>query len=429
MAMSEDKFQVIIIGAGLAGSSAAYLLAKEGIEVMVVERGSEPGSKNMTGGRLYTYALEKLMPDKWREAPFEREITREMLMMMTANDSLSIDSLFPTMNQQSYSVLRARFDPWLAQQAEEEGAMFVTGTTVDGLIIRDGKVCGIKTGEEEIEADLVISAEGVNAIVAERAGLIQPIDVKNIAVGVKYVYQLSEDQINARFNTESGKGTAMLCAGECTKGISGGAFLYTNKESISLGLVIDSNGWKKSKYPLADVAEEFKQHPAIARYIEGGELIEYSAHLIPEGGINSLPQLFTDGFILTGDAAGLVVNRGFTVRGMDYAILSGIAAATTAIEAIHANDYSKNFLKRYESQLEPLVLKDLKTFKNSHDYIGHSEHLFTTYPEVATRLMKNLYAVDGNSAKSAMGTVKESIKGKIPILSVLRDAIKGGKAL
>lgn len=427
--MSEDKFQVIIIGAGLAGAAAAYRLAKAGVEVMVVDRGSEPGAKNMTGGRLYTHALEKLMPDSWKGAPLERDITREMIMMMTPQSSMSIDSLFPTMNQHSYSVLRGRFDPWLAAKAEEEGAMIIPGTTVDALIIRDGKVCGIRTGEEELEADLVISAEGVNAIVAERAGLIKPIDVKDIAVGVKYVYQLSEKIINERFNTESGKGAALLCAGECTKGISGGAFLYTNKESISLGLVIDSNGWKKSKLPIADIAEEFKQHPAIARYIEGGELIEYSAHLIPEGGINSLPQLFQDGFLITGDAAGLVVNRGFTVRGMDYAILSGIAAAETAIEAIEANNYSKSFLKKYEDKLGQVVLKDLQTFKHSHDYIGHSQHLFTTYPEIATGLMKNLYSVDGGPAKSVVGLVKDSIKGKMPVLSVLKDAIKGGKAL
>ncbi|WP_019240291.1 MULTISPECIES: FAD-dependent oxidoreductase [Bacillus] len=426
--MAEDKFQVIIIGAGVAGSSAAYRLAKAGVEVMVVERGSEPGSKNMTGGRLYTHALEQLMPNEWREAPLEREITREMMMMMTAENSMSIDSLFPSMNQQSYSVLRAKFDPWLAAKAEEEGAMIIPGTTVDGLIIRDGKVCGIKTGEEEIEADLVISAEGVNAIVAERAGLIKTPDVKDMAVGVKYVYQLSEDIINERFNTESGKGTALLCAGDCTKGISGGAFLYTNEDSISVGLVVDSNGWKKSKLPLADIAEEFKMHPAISRYIEGGELIEYSAHVIPEGGIHSIPPLCKNGFMITGDAAGLVVNRGFTVRGMDYAILSGIAAAETAIEAIEANDYSSNFLNRYESKLE-LVLKDLKTFKNSHDYIGHSQHLFTTYPDLATSLMKNLYSVDSNPTPSVMNVVKQSIKGKVPIFSVVKDAIKGGKAL
>lgn len=427
--MSDDKFQVIVIGAGLAGSAAAYYLAKAGIEVMVVDRGESPGAKNMTGGRLYTHALEKLMPDGWGNAPLEREITREVIMMMTSEDSLSIDSLIPGLSQKSYSVLRAKLDPWLAEKAEEEGAMIIPGSTVEGLIIRDGKVCGIKTGGEEIEADLVISAEGVNAIVAERAGLIKPVNVKDVAVCLKYVYQLTEEKINDRFNTNSRQGTAMLCAGECTKGISGGAFLYTNKDSISVGLVVDSNGWKNSKWPLASIGEEFKQHPAIARYLKGGELIEYSAHLVPEGGYASIPQLYHNGFLIAGDAAGLVVNRGFTVRGMDYAILSGIAAAETAVEAIKVNNFSKNVLKQYENRLEELVLKDLRTFKNSHDYIAHTQHMFTTYPKVATNIMKGLYAVDGTPAKSVMGVTKESIKGKIPIFSVMKDVIKGGKSL
>lgn len=427
--MSEEKFQVIVIGAGVAGSAAAYRLAKAGMEVVVVERGSQPGAKNMTGGRLYTHALEKLMPDEWTEAPLERDITREVIMMMTEEDSMSIDSLLPGVSQRSYSVLRARLDAWLAEKAEEAGAMIIPGSTVDGLIIRDGKVCGIKTGEEELEADLVISAEGVNAIVAERAGLIKPVSVKDVAVCLKYVYQLTEEKINDRFNTESGKGTAMLCAGECSKGVSGGAFLYTNKDSISVGLVLDSVGWKKSKLSIADLGEEFKQHPAIARYLKGAELIEYSGHLVPEGGFNSIPQLYSDGFMVAGDAAGLVVNRGFTVRGMDYAILSGIAAADTAIEALEANNFSKSFLRRYESKLEKVVLKDLKTFRNSHNYIGHTQHMFTTYPELATGIMKQLYTVDSNPTDSVLTVLKGSIKGKVPLFSVLKDAIKGGKAL
>lgn len=427
--MAEEKFQVIVIGAGVAGSAAAYRLAQAGREVLVVDKGKTPGAKNMTGGRLYTYALEELMPGEWADAPLEREVTREIMMMMTPEDSVALDSTFGSLNKQSYTVLRARLDAWLAAKAEEAGAMIIPGSMVDGLIIRDGKVAGIRTGDEELEADLVISAEGANATVAERAGLIRPVDVKDVAVGVKHVIKLSEDVINERFNTTSGKGVAMLCVGECNRGVSGGAFLYTNKDSISLGLVVDSLSWKKSKYPLADVAESLKQHPAIARYIEGGELIEYSAHLIPEGGYKSLPQLYADGFLLAGDAAGFVVNRGFTVRGMDYAILSGIAAAETADEAIEAGVYSRSVLKNYETRLQKMVLKDLKAFKNSHDYIAHTRHVYTTYPKIAADLMKNIYNVDGRPAKLVTGLVKQTIAGKLPYFDVLKDIVKGGRSL
>jgi electron transfer flavoprotein-quinone oxidoreductase len=427
--LADEKFQVIIIGAGLAGSAAAYRLAKAGREVLVVDRGRTPGAKNMTGGRLYTYALNELMPGEWADAPLEREVTREIVMMMTLENSVAIDSSFGSMNQLSYTVLRAKLDEWLASKAEEAGAMLVPGSTVDGLIMRDGKVAGVKIGDEELEADLVISAEGVNAIVAERAGLIKPVDVKNVAVGVKHVFKLSETIINERFNTVSGKGTAMFCVGECTKGVSGGAFLYTNTDTISLGLVVDSQTWKNSKLPLADIVEELKQHPAIARYIEGGELAEYSAHLIPEGGIKALPQLYADGFLLAGDAAGLVVNSGFTVRGMDYAILSGIAAAETANEAIEAGVYSKEMLKSYENKLQQRVLKDLQTFKKAHDYMVHTPHVFTTYPMLAAELMKNIYTIDGTPSKRVLGIARETVAGKLPYFDVMKDLVKGAGSL
>ncbi|TEB09112.1 Electron transfer flavoprotein-ubiquinone oxidoreductase [Pelotomaculum propionicicum] len=427
--MSEEKFQVIIIGAGVAGSAAAYTLAKAGREVLVVDKGRAPGAKNMTGGRLYTYALKELMPEEWAEAPLEREVTREIMMMMTPADSVAVDSTFGSVNQQSYTVLRARLDAWLAEKAEEAGAMMVPGSTVDGLIIRDGKVAGIKTGDEELEADLVISAEGANATVAERAGLIRPVELKDVAIGVKHVIKLSEEIINERFNTVSGKGAAVMCVGECSKGVSGGAFLYTNKDSISLGLVVDSQSWKNSRLPLADIAEELKRHPALARYIEGGDLVEYSAHLIPEGGFKSLPQLYADGFLLAGDAAGFVVNRGFTVRGMDYAMLSGIAAAETANEAIEAGVYSRSILKSYESRLQQRVLKDLALFRNSHDYITRTRHVYKTYPRLAADLMRNIYNVDGSPAKLVSGLVKKTISGRVPYFDVLKDMFKGGRSL
>ena len=427
--MADEKSQVVIIGAGLAGSAAAYRLAKAGREVLVIEKGETPGAKNVTGGRLYTYALEALMPGEWSDAPLEREVNREILMMMTADDAFAVDTTFSSIKQQSYSVLRAKLDAWLAAKAEEAGAMMIPGSTVTGLIVRDGKVCGVKIDEEEFEADIVISAEGVNALCAERSGLIRTASPKDMAVGFKYVYQLPEQVINDRFNCESGKGVALLAAGDCSKGVSGGAFLYTNKDSISLGVVIDTEGWKASKIPMASFGEEFKQHPAIARYIEGGELIEYSAHLIPEGGMKSLPPLYSDGFMITGDAAGFVVNRGLTVRGMDYAIMSGIAAAEAADEALTAGDFSKNSLKRYQDKLKPLILSDLETMKNTHDYIAHSKLMFTAYPELVTSIMRNLYAVDGAPTKKAVGLVKQAIPKNISYLDLIKDAIKGGTSM
>lgn len=427
--MSDEKFQVIVIGAGVAGAAAAYRLAKAGREVLLVERGKAAGSKNVTGGRLYTYALEALMPGEWGDAPLEREVSREIVMMMTPETAVSVDSSFTTMPKLSYTVLRAKLDAWLTAKAEEAGAMFVPGTTVDDLLIRDGKVVGIKNGDEELEADLVISAEGANPILAERAGLIKPVELSNMAVGAKHVISLPEAVINDRFNTVSGQGTALLAIGECTRGISGGAFLYTNKDSISLGIVVDSLSWKNSKLPLAEVVEDLKSHPAIARYIEGGELAEYSAHLIPEGGLSSLPNLTADGFLLAGDAAGLVVNSGITVRGMDYAILSGIAAAETANEALDKGVFTREALKGYEGRLRQQVLKDLETFKKSHDFMAHTPNVFTAYPKLAAAMMETIYRVDGSPAQRLPAIARKTVADHVSYLDLAKDLFKGAGAL
>lgn len=431
--MSDEKIQVIIIGAGLAGSAAAYRLAKAGKEVMLVEKGSTAGSKNVSGGRLYTYALEKLMPGEWADAPLERKINRELMMLMTAEDSLTIDSTFSATESDSYSVLRSSFDSWLADKAEEAGAMVIPGTTVEDLIVRNGKVCGIKTEEEELESDIVIDAEGVNALAAERAGLTNKLSPSDAAVGLKYVFQLPEEKINDRFNVESGQGVAMLAAGACTRGVNGGgAFLYTNRDSISIGLVADTISLKNSGVKIVDLSNEFIQHPSLSRYIEGGKLVEYSAHLIPEGGFHAVSKnkLYAPGFLIAGDAAGLVVNRGFTVRGMDYAIVSGIHAADTAIEAIDANDFSEQKLSAYAGRLQEVVMKDLKTLDKSHDYITHTKYMFTAYPALATGVMKNLYTAKDEPLKGAMKTIMQTVKGqKVSLFGAAKDAFKGGRSL
>ncbi|MCI1858598.1 MAG: FAD-dependent oxidoreductase [Sporolactobacillus sp.] len=426
--MADEKVQIIVIGAGLAGIAAAYRLAKAGKKVVLVERGEAPGAKNVSGGRLYTYALEKLMPEEWERAPFEREISREMLMMMNKSDSIIIDSTLRSNQSKSYSVLRSQFDSWLASKAEEAGAMVIPATTVDNLIINNGKVSGIKTGDEELKADLIIDAEGVNALLAERAGIVQKVSVANIALGVKCVYQLSQNIINERFNVSDHDGVAMLCAGECTKKISGGAFFYTNKSSISAGIVVDLASLKESGFSVTDMLRSYISHPSISRYLKEGELREYSAHLIPEGGYYALPHLYSDGFLLVGDAAGLVVNRGFTVRGMDYAILSGIAAADTAIEAIKINDFSEKTLKLYQDKLDP-VISDLKILKKSHDYIGHSPLLFNKYPDFVIDLMKNLYTVDGTSVELVSKVARQLMKKRMSLFSVLKDVYKGSRSL
>ena len=175
--MGEDKFDVIIVGGGLAGSTAAYILAQEGMEVLVIERGNYSGSKNMTGGRLYGHSLEKIIPEFAKEAPVERRISKERFSLLTKDSAVTLEyagAKTGTPGCESYSVLRAGFDRWLAEKAEEEGAMYIYGIRVDDRIVRDGRVCGVIAGDEEMESDLVILADGVNSLLAQKRNCFLP---------------------------------------------------------------------------------------------------------------------------------------------------------------------------------------------------------------------------------------------------------------
>lgn len=160
--MSEEKFDAIVVGAGIAGSTAAYVMAKAGLDVLVIERGNYPGSKNMTGGRLYAHSLERVIPGFAKEAPVERRVTREKISFMTEEDTVTLDyhSAAPkTPEAESYTVLRGKFDQWLASKAEEAGAQFIPGIRVDRLLQDEsGRITGVQAGEDELEANVVILA-------------------------------------------------------------------------------------------------------------------------------------------------------------------------------------------------------------------------------------------------------------------------------
>lgn len=429
--MSEEKFDAIIVGGGLAGSTAAYVLAGAGMEVVVVERGDYSGSKNMTGGRLYGHSLEKLIPNFASAAPIERKVTKERISLMTDRAATTLDYLSgesAALEQSSYVVLRAKFDRWLAEQAENRGAMFIYGVRVDDLIIHNGKVCGIVAGDERMEADVVILADGVNSLLAQKAGLKQELSPDQVAVGVKEIIELGEKQIQDRFNLTDDDGLAWLFAGSCTGGTIGGGFLYTNRTSISLGIVttVADIGFSDKSVPA--MLDNFKNHDLIRPLIKGGTLTEYSAHLVPEGGLKSIPVLYRDGVLVTGDAANFVINIGYMVRGMDLAIESGRLAAETVIQAKERQDYSANTLSAYQKALDQsFVLKDLKRYRNFPAFM-ENHRIYNDYPAMVNTLMHDLFVVDGHESVTLLSKVRKSVK-RVGILRLLKDAFKGVRAL
>jgi electron transfer flavoprotein-quinone oxidoreductase len=293
-----EKFDVVIVGAGPAGSTAALALARAGLKVAVFERGEQPGAKSMFGGILYyTEALNELLPDWWEQAPIERYIVRHDLILLTNSSSLSAsftDNEFARPPYNGVTLLRAKFDPWYAGQAEAAGAFFIPGTVVDDLI-RDGdKVIGVRTrrSDGDVYADVVIAADGANSLLAEKAGLRKRFAGSSLAVAAKELLALPAEVIDERFGLTDGSGLARSFIGDCTRGMVGGAFLYTNKSSLSLGVVVRLSSLEERRISIADILEDFKNNPLIKPTIRDAALKEYSGHLIPEEGINMVPELF-----------------------------------------------------------------------------------------------------------------------------------------
>ena len=429
--MSEEKFDVIIVGGGLAGSSAAYALAKAGVEVLVIERGSSCGSKNMTGGRLYGHSLKKLIPDYEQRAPLERRITKERVSLMSADAATTVEfdcaDLGGT-DAASYSVIRGKLDSWLADEAEKLGATYVCGIRVDDLIVRNGRVRGIIAGEDRMEADVVILADGVNSMLAQKIGLAKPLDPSKVAVGLKEVIKLSDQQLKDRFGAVNDEGTAWLFAGDPTLGSIGGGFLYTNKDCISLGIVATVSDVEYSETSVVNMLDRFKENRLIAPLIDGGELLEYSAHLVPEGGYDALSELYGDGVLVAGDAAGMVMNLGYMVRGMDLAIEAGIQAANTVLYARRKGDYSKKTLSAYKTALEnSFVLQDMKQYRNAPKF-RENRRVFTRFPMLFADVMRGVFTVDGGPAQ---GIVKKALPAveEAGISALVRDLLQIATAL
>ncbi|MCU6340561.1 FAD-dependent monooxygenase [Escherichia coli] len=220
--MSDDKFDAIVVGAGVAGSVAALVMARAGLDVLVIERGDSAGCKNMTGGRLYAHTLEAIIPGFAASAPVERKVTREKISFLTEESAVTLDfhREQPDVPQHaSYTVLRNRLDPWLMEHAEQAGAQFIPGVRVDALVREGNKVTGVQAGDDILEANVVILADGVNSMLGRSLGMVPASDPHHYAVGVKEVIGLTPEQINDRFNITGEEGAAWLFAGSPSDGL------------------------------------------------------------------------------------------------------------------------------------------------------------------------------------------------------------------
>lgn len=428
-----EIFDVVIVGGGLAGAAAALTAARAGLNVIVLERGEYVGAKNMTGGMLLAQVLEELVPEYWKTAPLQRPIEHHRIMMVSGERSLKIDFgnsgfLKPPFN--GFSVLRKELNEWLVSKARDAGALIITSTVVDDLIYDGDRVVGVRTRrtDGDIRAKVVILADGVNSLLAQKAGLRQELGPHDIGLGLKELIALPPKVINERFGLAENAGAAYAVIGDFARGIPGGGFLYTNKESVSLGVVVQPSALAEQKLTTDEVLERFKARPEIAPLIEGGRLMEYSGHLIPEGGLASMPKLFRSGLLVAGDAAGFCVNTGIVLMGMNLAIASGRSAGETAVIACQRGDFSSATLSYYETLLQQgIALSSMNTHRLAPLFM-RSPRLFDQYPDLINNIMERMVTVGPKQHDSAHAIAKSEL-GKVPLLDLLRDGWTGGRAL
>lgn len=374
----ENKTQVIIVGGGPAGISAGITLARAGKNVILIERGTYCGSKNVFGGAIYTQPTKEIFPNFEQEAPLERNNTKHRYLLLTNTDATTIEHSSEKEISNSYTVIRGKFDRWASEEAKKAGVVIVTETVVQELITKNNKVIGVKTELEKYYADIVILADGVNSLLAKQIGLRKNLEPQDVAIGVKEVIKLSPEIINERFNLATNEGCISEIIGYPMNGMLGLGYIYTNKNSVTIGLGITLDELSEHKIKPYELLDKLKTHSAIAPLIKGGELIEYSAHLIPEGGYNKLPRLYGNGVMIVGDAGMLVNNLHW--EGTNLAMLSGQYAGETAINAINKNDFSENCLKLYNKKLEnSFILKDLASYKNLMPIMHKRRKSFTGY--------------------------------------------------
>lgn len=422
--MDDERFDAIVVGAGPAGIAAAKAMAEAGLSVVVLERGQFPGAKNVWGGILYRQPTEAMAPGFEDDAPLERPIVEQRYLMLTEAAMMGLtyrSERFSAPPFNAYSVLRAPFDRWFAGKAEEAGAEVYPEFTVVDLLWEDGAVVGVTTGDAdgELLARCVVIADGANSLLAQRIGLHrewQPIEQALVA---KELIALPPDVIESRFALPEGKGTALEIFGESTMGLLGYGFIYTNRESLSIGTGALLEDLIETGINVNDMLDRFKAHPAIAPLLAGGETLEYSGHLIPEGGYNRLPRLFADGAVVVGDAAQLVnpVNR----EGGNLAMISGKLAAQAIVEAKARDDFSAMSLSRYRDLLdESVVMKDLHKIRNVTDFAHGRPHLLRDYPALLSDMAEEYLRVDGVPKKVKQQKIVTMVKA-LPMRRLLDD--------
>ncbi len=432
-----EKFDAVVVGAGPAGAAAAMTMARAGLSVALIERGEFPGAKNLFGGVLYRKQIEELVPEFWTEknAPIERHIVEQRIWLMGKESMVTLGHRNEAYKApyNCFTGLRVKFDQWFASKAVEAGAVPVYETVVTEVIREGDKVVGVRTDREDgdLYANVVVIADGVNSLLGKAMGIHKEWEPDQVSLAVKEVIALPREKLEDRFNLEGDEGVTIEFMGETSLGMAGMGFLYTNKETISLGVGVMVSHLREKKVKPYAVLDAVKQHPMIRKLIQGGETKEYSGHLIPEGGYHSIPPLSGAGWVVCGDAAQLVnfVHR----EGTNLAMTSGRLAGEAIVRARAVENYSAASLSSYDRNIrESFVGKDLKKYKGMHQLLKdeNPELLFEKLPRAANEAAYQMFLVDGETKaakqRKAIDIIKKAAGGPAGLMKL---GYKGWRAM
>ena len=340
-----EHYEAVVVGAGPGGAAAAATLAQHGVETLVLERGVDAGSKNVSGGLIYAeesapYTIDQLFPG-FREGAAERPVD-EYYIHNIADEKVETFDLHDIHHHDTEwcdAVLRRKMDSWLAERVHEmtreTGGGLLTGVRANGLLREGGKIVGVTFDElDPITADVIIAADGVNSELARDAGLMDWEEPEDWFQGVKAVVDMPPEAINERFDVADDEGVAHLFSGDLFEGVRGGGFLYTNEDSLSIGTVFHLDSLSVERAEPHELLDSLLTHPLLAQWFQSEyHEREYAAKLVPDSKKVAHPSPHRGRLLLVGDAAGQMQAQGPIIKGMNHAVTAGGLAAEAFAEA------------------------------------------------------------------------------------------------